>query len=260
MTKIFLYVLVIALIPLFAPAQPQVIQVTISITRVPKIDARYDLTGKIYRFEKMGWPSEVSKAQIEAAIQALVTRGYGTAFRYIGVTEDWNHGHLTWDIDSQKVIGIIFHTQEGLLPYFLLDSPNLYVQDGLLNGLDRSQRSWIYFFESNDILNLKTYALQEKPDSIDLELWNAWTRLGSYRPENVDPKKIGKHLGYEDKSQRDSIHFYRMNCPAMTDLKYENSNVIKIRVNNENVCLYLVNDFCNAQKHFEDHKYCIALE
>jgi hypothetical protein len=78
---------------------------------------------KLMMKERFGWqwglPEELATSRIEKLLQTFVTRTYGKAFRYIGETEDFDHGHVLFTADKLteqqrlRPFAILYHTQEN---------------------------------------------------------------------------------------------------------------------------------------------------
>jgi len=200
-------------------------------------------TGARLPFSSLELP--VTRKDVLQAIQSLATSGYGTAYRNIGVKEDWDHGHILMT-DDKVPRAILFHTQEvrrpdGLDPEYSseLRKTDLYAPNEIFNGLDRTKRSWIFFLKSRKLALANRFVFDTKPSDEYESVWSSLLEHYTFNSRNLDPKKLGFKID-KDITHESGFFFHKVECPNFSELEMENGNILQIRLRDKtSTCLYV---------------------
>ena len=203
----------------------------------------------VKRFSELDLPEKVSKDQIRDAIQSIVTHQYGNAYRHIGISEDFYHGHIILNPETQDLLGLLFHTQETMIPFQIMMRrleqrvprnragfvTALYNKNGLLHGLNKRERSWIYFFNTRTLELATQFIFDEKPLGVDQEKWDGQMKAYTASQSNIDPSKLGFYPTYSGQ-----INFNVTDCERIKKIDISNLNLMKVSsFDNEDICLSL---------------------
>jgi hypothetical protein len=104
-------------------------------------------------FSELGFPSTLSRADLESLLQRFVDRSYMEGFRHLGDERDFDHGHLLFDA-SGKPLAILYHTQE-LAMFNTRRSGFGYV--------DPQKRNWIQWVDDGRVENAARYKRRDYP-------------------------------------------------------------------------------------------------
>jgi hypothetical protein len=195
-----------------------------------------------------GWkmPSELTEARLERLLGEVVDRIHGVGFRYLGVSADFDHGHLlfeavgTGEARALYPRAILYHTQEHAHAAH-------WKEDGekKFDYLDVTTRNWIQWLsddpkeDGRDLRNARVYldATQKDPTQFfDETLAPKKEWHYTIHSRNLDAKKIGFELAGELQ-----FEFYEASCTEHLQIEYDQSRG-PIRVNvpgQKELCLRL---------------------
>jgi len=193
----------------------------------------------ILEFSTLKHPQSLNKDMVTDAIQSLATSGYATAYKQIGISVDWDHGHLLVD-EANNSLALLFHTQEGIVIGRQLKNneelfahlDELYLPGNVLHGLDRSQRNHLYLF-GGGLKPAKDFTWDTRPSKIGQVLWDAWQRGLTITSYMLDESKLGSQF-----VESGAFFFHVIDCASTTPSPTNNIIAVDIPTQGKR-CLYL---------------------
>lgn len=180
-------------------------------------------------YETWKLPSAFSLSRVERLLQTVVTRLHGKAFRYLGVDEDFFHGHLLFE-ETKTESGhrltpraILYHTQEEAHAAHWRGTV-----DKKYDYLDVTTRNWIQWLSDEEekdgerLENARIYFQREQTNPrYD---WHQFWKEGAEPEERfyytvhdrrLDPQRLGfKVYGALQ------FEFYRTDCDSLGENPY----------------------------------------
>lgn len=191
----------------------------------------------IHGFNKEKFPKEFNKKRLALLLQKAVDKMYLKGFRYLGDTNDFDHGHILFVLDKSslpKAVAILYHTQEQAYDYHEKEPESKY------DYLNPNARNWIQWLDMPEkVENARQYERTVYPFGAEWDSYKAYSVPAFKRHFTVhqfmlDPKFLGGEVAFAIQ-----WGFYKIDSP----IKNQNSNVIKIKLpRNNSVSLALLNE------------------
>lgn len=167
---------------------------------------------EVARLSGYGWklPSQLGERRLEKLLQIFVKRTEGKAFRYLGVSEDFFHGHVLFEArgegGSRRLYprAILYHTQEEAYSAHWRDLDKKY------DYVDVAARNWIQW-------------LSDDPTDDGEPVENARRYLDTRRK---DPRQFETDLAAPQEGLHYTIHSYevdgrKLGFEVFGELQYE---------------------------------------
>ncbi len=186
-----------------------------------------------------GWkvPSQISPFRIEKLLNEFARHTYGKAFRFIGVEDDFDHGHILFEkkADGFYPRAILYHTQE--FAYSAHWRKNV---DSKYDYINVTTRNWIQWLSDNEaidgkqIFNAKEYLDPTKKDPSQFENLEPQEKFHyTLNFPDLDPNKLGF------KTVADLQFEFRRCKPEPNANPFSPNQPIWVRINGENHSLNL---------------------
>lgn len=187
-------------------------------------------------------PSAMTVERVEGLLNRFSRATYGKAFGYLGVTEDFFHGHLLVEKKGERLYAraVLYHTQESAHKAHWTEAV-----DKKFDYLNVATRNWIQWLDEDPnkdgtgIENAREYANADLIDPAQFFEEFATPRqdrfytIHSYR---LDPKKLGFYV-YGDLQ----FDFYEGMCERDPSIEYDTSRgPLYVAIGNTTVCLRLL--------------------
>jgi len=185
-------------------------------------------------------PREFHLKRIESLLRVFCARAQGEGFRYVGVEEDFFHGHVLFERkkrEEKEVLfprAILYHTQEEAHKAHWLQTI-----DSKYDYLNTTTRNWIQWLDDDH--NLDGDRIENARDYLDFHQKDPTPFFDeSSEPQkdchytihakNLDPEKLGFKLAGELQ-----FEFYR----DMKNSPYGDDRTIWVKVGEEEILLHL---------------------
>ena len=169
-------------------------------------------TGRAGRgYSGLAFSKEISKLDLQRALQAMVDQTYLVGFRTFADAEDMFHAHMIFDGGDPKLKLLLFHTQERAGLYERYEPKSKY------NYVDRTKRNWVLPLDTLKAQDANLYRVgYTKPE------WCVGEEAFTIDFNMLDPKKLGFASGVRETVQ---INFYKTRCD-----KRENPDSRKVTI------------------------------
>lgn len=185
-------------------------------------------------------PSSIGLERIEKLLNKFVAQTYQKAFRYIGASEDFFHGHLLIEeVGAEHTLyprAILYHTQEEA--HAAHWNGNVAAK---FDYLDVTTRNWIQWISDDGnidgkaIENARVYLNHAKKDPKQFETNSAPQKELFYtiHSADLDPVKLGFRV-YGDLQ----FEFNAADCNAGPENEYDLARgPIRVMVNGSEICM-----------------------
>lgn len=209
---------------------------------------------RLHSYEALGFPPQLSKADVEWMIQTSSDELLGTSFVDLGAMSDFMHMHILFrplsplqppqlqlshpdvDVDWSQLEqqASLIHTQE----YPFLREGRGYIWNG--RELDRHLRNWILW--------LSDFPWAGRGEFSQAYLFSRFHEDPERRTISSD-HLLAEYFGEDQGEWEYSLYFFRTRCEALEQLnisqeELEGSNILRISQPSGPVCLVLVSFYC----------------